>query len=561
MREARAGHSGRHTVMLSFFRHQPYTPAHDGENATHVRGLGTPGEMISLSFSISSREPIENLKLTASALRGGAGVISNDSVNLYVVGVWRQAGIGVYQSAPTRVAELLLKDDRQHLRDGYTRRGRCCHWRHTLRASRIYSPPEVRLDGHVCTSFAPGETKQIWVSVRIPRDARAGLYDGYVEANSVNSGRGGSRLGLQIEVLPFTLLEAEQDLLLWYKGTLDCNRPQHYLREERFRAQLQDAYDHGFRSLSLNEHEPELLQRAVDIAHDVGFKRNVLLTAIYPERFASVDFKQLTPIYYVSDEMDVRGSYIIRNHVENWRRVKAAGGLTMASLIRQPFARRLSDGGAVGCPPDVLSYFLPENLNYFLAHSEFHELRERGTYYYWHSHMEKPIVHRTLAGLYLWKSKADGIAPYCYQHLPKPPYSPFNDFDEWEPGFHVGAVRRPFKDHMTTYPAKAGSIPTLQWKGMADGIYDLRYMATFQSALVKVARCPVPEAQMFADEVRLRATRFLKRISLKEINVISETDPDPYPGIGPEEYALFREQLARDIVNLNEMVRVHGDIV
>src|SRR5205085_10039793 len=142
----------------------------------------------------------------------------------------------------------------------------------------------------------------------------------------------------------------------------------------------------------------------------------------------------------------------------------------------------------------------------------------------------------------------DGIAPYCYQHLPTPPFSPFDDFDEWEPDFRIGTERRPFKDHMTTYPARGGSIPTTQWKGIADGINDLRYLVTFEDALRIAERCRSNEVMQFAVDARQRSEQFLQRVSLKEINILSETEPAPYKDITSEEYSGFREQLARDIV-------------
>src|SRR5205085_1653226 len=126
-----------------------------------------------------------------------------------------------------------------------------------------------------------------------------GLYTGYLEATDGNRKSRNWRLEVQLEVLPIKLVEPQQDLFIWYKGTLDCRRPQHYLSEDMFRAQLQDIYDHGFRSLSLNEFEPEQLQRALNIAVSIGFNRHVVLTATYPERFLKIDFKGLTPFYYL----------------------------------------------------------------------------------------------------------------------------------------------------------------------------------------------------------------------------------------------------------------------
>jgi hypothetical protein len=168
--------------------------------------------------------------------------------------------------------------------------------------------------------------------------------------------------------------------------------------------------------------------------------------------------------------------------------------------------------------------------------------------------MEKPLVHRVLAGAYLWRSGAAGIAPYCYQHLPIAPNSPFDDFDEWEPGFQVGAERRPFKDHMTTYPAHGGVIPTLQWKGLSDGITDLRYLTTLDALVKRAETAGSDDTRRRASAARDRVGAFLDRVSLTDIDIVSDTTRVPYSGIAPSAYRAFRESMARDAVELSGML-------
>ena len=61
--------------------------------------------------------------------------------------------------------------------------------------------------------------------------------------------------------------------------------------------------------------------------------------------------------------------------------------------------------------PDVVSVYAPNNSSLLASgavsgsHSDM--------YFYWQAHMEKPLMHRALAGMMLWKSGAGGIAPYC----------------------------------------------------------------------------------------------------------------------------------------------------
>ncbi len=502
---------------------------------------------------MSTLAPVTDVELVASDLAGPSAHVPGAFIDIYIVKEWPQAGIGVHQSAQRMVGELLLKDDRQPMRDGYRIGYR--HWRQVFRPARYYQPPDVRLQGRAVTDLDGAAPKQIWVSIRVPRDAKPGTYHGWIDVSSPAGTVPAQRLAVELEVLPLALLEPEQDLFLWFRGTLDPYEPQHYVSPAMFRAQLQDIFDHGFRSISLNEYRRERLQQAVDIASQVGFRRNLVLRASAIPWIGTVNFRGMRPLFYVSDEMDHRGETAIAAHIAEWRAVKQRHGATMISLMKQRFARRLTDRGDIGHPPDVVSYYLPENLDYFRALGAFSELRGIPTYYHWTSHMEKPNVHRVLAGLYLWRSGASGIAPYCYQHLPRYPSSPFNDFDAWDDAEQVGNDQPPFKDHMTTYPARSGPIPTVQWKGLSAGLYDLRYMTTLTAMLDRVSRsADVTSAHVVAG-VRFRFSSLLNEINMSTINITSSDDPEPYSQRDPSDYDRYRRSIADDILLLQDYCR------
>lgn len=391
----------------------------------------------------------------------------------------------------------------------------------------------------------PGETKQVWVTVRVPSGAPPGTYTGAISAVSENTSY---ELPLELEVLPLRLREATQDALLWYKGTLDCTAPQHYVPPHIFEAQLRDIFAHGFRSISLTETRPDTLRRALALARKAGFARNVVLVEPYVEGMQADDFASLTPLYYLSDELDARGQAAVSHHIANWKAAKGVGGRTMISLLNSATARRFDLAGDIGHSPDIFSFYLPMNRSYFAGGAG------RESYYYWLSHMEKPVTHRVLAGLYLWRSGAAGIAPYCYQHRPRYPNSPFDDFDEWEPEAQGTGDGRLFKDHMTTYPARGGTIPTLQWKGLSDGLTDLRYLTTVDALIEAASRSDSEHVRRQASDVRARMHRFLDRLSLNSIEIVSETDPLPYAEIAPSAYSDFREQMARDAVLLQRLL-------
>jgi hypothetical protein len=237
--------------------HYPYGGA-PGERIGAIKGFGSPGETVSLSFCLEADADVPAVVVEAS--------IPGVAVDVHVVHAWDQAGVGVYRGPRVRVPELLLKDDRASLDDGYTRR--CGSPLHVHRRRVRYSPPPLRLEGAVRTDLEAGVPKQLWLTVRIPADLRPGTYTGEVKPGGV---------AVEVEVLPLALAEPEQDLMLWYLGTLDCRRHQHYVRPAVFEAQLRDIYATGFRSVSLFETDPVKLQRAVDTAQRVGFRRAVVL--------------------------------------------------------------------------------------------------------------------------------------------------------------------------------------------------------------------------------------------------------------------------------------------
>ena len=538
---------------LTFLHHPAFCPRPEHQQITVLRCRAAPGEPVSAAFGLSTPAPVRGVELVASDLAGPAAYVPSAAVDIYIVKEWPQAGIGVHQSAPRVVGELLLKDDRQPLRDRYRIGYR--DWRQVFRPARYYLPPDVRLKGPAVTDLDGAASKQIWVSIRVPGDAKPGTYHGWIEVSSPAATVPAQRLTLELEVLPLALLEPEQDPFLWFKGTLDPYEPQHYVPPAIFRAQLQDIFDHGFRSISLNEYRRERLQQAVDIASQVGFRRNLVLRPSAIRWMKTVNFRDMRPLFYVSDEMDRRGPTAIAAHTAEWRAIKQRQGATMISLMRHGFGRRLRDQGDIGHPPDVVSYYLPENLDYFRAHGAFPELRGIPTYYHWTSHMEKPNVHRVLAGFYLWRSRASGIAPYCYQHLPQYPSSPFNDFDAWDDAERVEKHEPAFKDHMTTYPGRSGPIPTVQWKGLSAGLYDLRYMTTLAAMLERVSRSADRTSAHVVEGVRSRLDSLLNEINMSTINITSSDDQEPYSQRDPSDYDRYRRAVADDILLLQDYGR------
>jgi hypothetical protein len=335
--------------------------------------------------------------------------------------------------------------------------------------------------------------------------------------------------------------------MLWYRGTINCHHPQHYVRPDVFRIQLQDIYDHGFRSISLWETDSARLQEALNIAQSVGFSGDVVMDGFRQELWSSVDFGKLRPVAYVSDELDAHADRL-DDHAASMRNATNHGVRTMASVLDWRTLERTMTRTA-GLRPDVVSVYAPENQTR-LALPAARKNGDAEIYYYWQAHMEKPLLHRLLAGLLCWKSGVDGISPYCYQHLPGFPHSPFDDFDPWDPTTHHDPHGRRFKDHMATYPARRGVIHTLQWKGLADGLTDLRYLATLDSAIKSAELSGDPEISARATSARRRVADQLDKFHWTELDIMSDSSAEPYSDLNGSDVVAVREMIVDELKEL-----------
>lgn len=527
---------------LSGLAHLPYD-SEPKEVTREVKAILARGEMASVTFSIEASTAVDNIEVLATPILSSAGAGGQLEIDLHVVHRWQQAGLGVFQSAPVEVGELLLKDDRIDLRDQYVRR--CGDIRHIHKSRSRYLPPDVRLTGPVRTSIAAGTAKQFWVSINVPSDTAPGSYEASIIAR--RDGKTLLELRLAIEVLDVNLLPPTQRTMLWYRGTINCHHPHHYVRPKIFTAQLADIFAHGFRDISLWETDTERLQRAVDIAQTVGFSGDVVLDGFREKLWSSVNFGKLRPVAYVSDELDGHGIDRHAGHIASMRVAREGGARTMASVLDWRTAVGTMGDQSPETRPDIVSVYAPNNSS-LLASGALNG-SHNDTYFYWQAHMEKPLVHRALAGLMLWKSGAGGIAPYCYQHLPCSPDSPFDDFDSWDPT-HVDPLGRRFKDHMSTYPARHGVIHTLQWKGLADGITDLRYLATLQSAVDAAERSEDPVMRERGANARQSINAVIGRLPWNDLDILSETSASPFPNFGSADMLAIRSEMVDALTSL-----------
>lgn len=430
--------------MLRFLPQTPFASAPERDATDVLRVAGAAGESVVMFFAIDAGAAVADVSIAA-----GPGI------DLHLVLAREQPGTSLERTAMRSVRELLVKDDRIRLDDGFA--FWCGHVRHiprrALRPRRVfYLPPDLRIDGEVRTSFDAGERKQLHARVLLPsRSTRRAI--------EVRDARGAllESIDIEIEVVPIELVEPHQERFLWFRGTLDCFDPRHFVPDERFAEQLRAIRSAGFTSISLAERRAELLDRALQYAVAAGFRGDVVLLAPLPDRIDRVDFRGLRPIVYAADEPDVDPAHRLAGLRRNLDIARALGFRTMVSLLdgRYQTSREIAD-------VDLVDVWFPRNRT------------NRSRRYYWQCHLETPNAHRLLAGAGLWAGGAPGIAPYCFQHRSIPGSSPFDDNALWDP------AHSDMRPHMATYPSRYGTIPTLQWSALQTGLSDLRWLVTIE---------------------------------------------------------------------------------
>ncbi len=146
-----------------------------------VSAFATPGEYEPLTFALHALKDLHGVKVLLSPLRGEGGErISQEALDLRFVRCWAQ--------------------------------------RTTWNASTFYVIPEL-LEHFKALDIPAGLTKQFWIMVHVPEDARPGLYEGEARVEPENAPP--VTVKLRLRVLPFRLLKPRGKIWGLYS---DCGR-------------------------------------------------------------------------------------------------------------------------------------------------------------------------------------------------------------------------------------------------------------------------------------------------------------------------------------------------
>jgi hypothetical protein len=505
-----------------------------------------PGEFETLFFNVYSRIDLNSVTVTYTDFQGVKGTIPKANLDLRVVKNWFQAARGpstLADQLPCYVPELLLHNDQIPLDTDKT-------------LSRFKIPSLPVLD-HVRTRISQYTSRQFAMIVKVPKDAAAGAYVSTVTLKA--AGFPDQKLKLNLEVLPFALVDTGKIYGLWYA-----------LDDERFYAKkmgldifkilkrdLIDIRNHGFNTIifySVNDAKDfwpisplEVQTKKIAAAQQMGFKRAVIYTGTRPPTLLQDLTRRhqemmtqhgFTPWFYGVDEMSF--NHKLDEHIKKSMHIHLLGGKVVTTTTKatsdalddphNPIYRSFPAGTYEPLDWAIYPFFAKYATDLMAGKAK--KNPQKIETYYWQCRDPNPQTNRYYCGYFPWITGLDGPCIHPYRASNNGQF--YNDFD-W-----TGPNRR-FRPYTLAPPSVQGPVPTMQWEATREGIKDGKYLATWKYYKDKVA----PTNPMLAHQ------------SEQVINNILEHYKDKAPTYNPAAYRNSMAQYEADRKTvINEIMKL-----
>lgn len=295
---------------LSSIRRLPDQLPEDARLGSELRMVAAQGEFEPASFLIRPRVDIAKLELKPTALTGPGGEIPASAVDIKIVKVWFQAGTAWYSyfgdsNRRELVPELLLNDETlvevdEKAQENYLRVGDEYRWisypkEKAEKAFNYLTEPVADSRTLQPIRLKKGRNKQIWVTVKVPRETREGIYRGQIRMTA--DGKQVGAMNLAVRVLPFelplpkTYYNLENDFLVSLYGTdmlglADRLKIPRETSEKQQKAIYEDLLDHNIFNARPNQDirgdldaDAAKLKRELEMMKETGFVMKPLLSS------------------------------------------------------------------------------------------------------------------------------------------------------------------------------------------------------------------------------------------------------------------------------------------
>jgi len=487
------------------------------------------GEFAPLSVVIYPQNGVKGVIAAASDLKSDAGkVIPASALQLYWVKNWyRPIGSNVKYDINARylAPELLVKDASWLIVDDTKRRNELAGgWDALPNDAATLQPVDV----------PKGSVQQLWITVKVPDDAVAGVYKGMVTVTA-----GGEKVDTQIslEVFGWPLMPSAKNISL-YTGERGG------LPEDQHRAQDRDMRDHGLTVGYMYEstadapdytnHTLGKLPEVFKLYGDSGLLNDemVLLdntntgigvwnenpddTFIADGRNKSRELLAMMRQYGYKGDVYVYGC-------DEW------GGKMLAQAAKT--YRGIAEGGAkvyVACGDDYYRYAgdtlkLPimgisgANLteraiaDTARTHADGNDVWSYGLF----TTIPEPTTLRYRLGFWQWTAPIDGTCLWAYMDNTGP--KAYEEFPEKSDSDWMNS--------MLAYPTAHGVVDTIEFEGFREGVDDMRYATTLLCMVLKADKLGIKDPQIEA------ARKLAVNIQVADEKQVAQTPPTRWAGV------------------------------
>jgi hypothetical protein len=455
----------------------PWTVPEPNEIGRDIRLVACRSEFESATIGVFAADDLRNVCLGVGNLVSAAGnVLPASAADPYHVKTWYQAGSGsIHRGRTTLTPELLVRDPSIITTDPTTRTN-----------IHHFDPIPDDADELQPIDIPAFETRQFWITWRVPNDAAPGLYRGELLVTA--DGLAPVAVPVRIRV-PMWDLAPNPMLHGLYYGH---RRPRlETAKEEKaffslIDAELRDQIEHGCNVVATYISPSPLPS---DPSPFASFQRIHEIQRRYLPGIDTPFICIVTQVGWQEGEDLPRLTEQARE-LEAWARENGRDGyffhgMDEASgpgLLRErPSFEAVRKGGAgvfVACKPsffepmgDVLNF---ANVTGRLVPKLAAKVHARGNRITSYGNpqvgVERPELYRRNYGLALRAAGYDGSVNYTYRGV--------DDARCWD-DFHEDRYR----GHNFAYPAVDGPIDTIQFEGWREGIDDIRYAETLAKAI------------------------------------------------------------------------------
>ncbi|WP_309121094.1 hypothetical protein [Paenibacillus sp.] len=530
----------------------------DGAVSDSLKVVSAQDEYEASSFVLAPLRDASSVAFNVSDLQGEGGTIPATAVDMHVVKTWYQGGTAwqsYFYDATKDVLtpELLLHDENLILVDHAQKKN-------FLRVDYptgsqyvdVFTKPAKKFD-HLREPVADsptllpialkqGESKQMWVTTKVPAGTPEGIYTGTIgiTADGVPAGE----LELKIRVLPFELPDpktyynldkdfyvmlyhesrvkeymdasggnsalVDEKLLNTYRNMAEHNavnipgpiyrisEPQHFIRQIELMRQAGLDLDPLFGSASafapyhfFNEYNSYVAAKAAYEANPTEPNRlkmeqhyNNWRTGIETHKtdLARI-YDAVTNIVGHSnlyfDGWDEAGWNLLQWQQEMWQYAKEELGVKM-------FATGHDSHLDLEIKEDFINWVGDPTREKAAAWHAFGEDKRITNYAYPHTGPENPDLMRQRHGMWLYKANYDATYNYIYYE---------NFLNTWN-----DEIDGTFRALNLVYPTKTDIIDTLAWEGFREGIDDIRYATKLKQLAADAAASGDPERAAAANK-------------------------------------------------------------